>query len=249
MSDQTQPESLKDGDSDGAGAAGGVKIKGQGDVAVGGNIAGRDMVTTTTTTVGFSASAVQRLLLIVGALVFITAACFFTGGVVVGGALIEALNRPVEVSQSAADAMQAKLDVLQGLAPGTPFQASFSEAELNSYWQLVAGPQVGLTPGTGAVRLLDGNRIALAGQFAALSNLKAVAVVKPQLNSPGHPFQLDSAGIRVLSLGQTTLGWLPVPTSALEPAMGSVNNLFGSGLVFTSATVAGSNLTVSGVGH
>ena len=34
-------------------------------------------------------------------------------------------------------------------------------------------------PGSGAARLLDDNRLVLAGKFAALGNLKALAVVKP----------------------------------------------------------------------
>ncbi len=62
---------------------GGVNVEGGGDVTVGGDVAGRDVVKTTTTTtfVGFSPKDVQRLIIVVAAIVFATAACFFSGGV------------------------------------------------------------------------------------------------------------------------------------------------------------------------
>jgi hypothetical protein len=228
--------------------AGPVNFEAAGDVTVGGDVAGRDVVRTTTN-VGFSAAAVQRLLLIVGALVFVTAACFFAGGLLVGGALVVALNRPVEVSQGAALSMQTKLDALQSLSAGSVFQQTFTEAELNSYWALVAGPQVGLTPGTGAARLLSGNRVLLAGQFAALGHFKVLAVVKPQVNTPGRLFQVDSAAIQVVSLGNTSLGWLPVPAALLQPVMDGVVRLSGSSVELTGVSVSGPAVTVNGVGH
>jgi hypothetical protein len=225
-----------------------VDFEGSGSVTVGGDVAGRDIVKNTTN-VGFSADVVQRLLLIVGGLVFVTAACFFASGLAVGGAIVAVLGRPVAVSQSAALSMQASIDALRNLPAGTPFQQTFTEVELNSYWGLIAGPQVGLTPGTGAARLLSGNRVVLAGKFAALGNLKVLAVVEPRVNTLGQPFKIDSAAIRVVPLGDTSLGWLPVPTAVLQPVMDGVTKLLGSSVELTAASVSGSTLTVNGVGH
>ncbi len=226
----------------------GVNIGGSGNVTVGGDVAGGNIVKTTTQ-VGFSAAAVQRLLLIVGGLVFVTAACFFGGGLLVGGAIVAALNRPVEVSSEAASSMQVKINKLQTVQAEAPFQETFTEAELNSYWELVAGPQAGLTPGTGAARVLGDNKVVLAGKFAALGNFKVLAVVEPRVNTPGQLFQVDSAAIQVVPLGNTSLGWLPAPASAVQPVVDRVDKLFGSNVEFTGASVSGPTLTVNGVGR
>jgi hypothetical protein len=226
----------------------GVDLQGSGDITVGGDVAGRDVVRSTTH-VGFSAAAVQRLLLIVGGLVFVTAACFFGGGLLVGGAIVAVLGKPVAVLPSAAASMQASIDALRALPPGAPFEQTFTEVELNSYWELVAGPQIGLKPGSGAARLLGDRQLVLAGQFAALGNLKALAVVEPRVNTPGQLFRVDSAAIQVVPLGNTSLGWLPVPVGLLEPVMEGVNRLFGSKVELTSAAVSGPALTVNGIGH
>jgi hypothetical protein len=244
MSDQTQPHRPR---ADGP-ASGAVKIEGQGDVSVGGDVAGRDVVKTTTQ-IGFSATAVQRLVLSVGALVFITAACFFASGVATGAALL-ALAKSVNVSAQAADSMQAKLDALQALAPGETFQQTFTEEELNSYWQLVAGPAVGLTPGSGAVRLLPGHQILIAGTTGTTGGFRAAAIFEARLNSPAQAFKLDSAAVQILSLGSTRWGWAPVPVAALQPVTQNINHLFPPGLVFTSvmdSTESGQPaITVSG---
>ncbi len=228
--------------------SGGIAIEGSGDVSVRGDMAGRDIVRNVTT-VGFSAAAVQRLLLVVGGLVFVTAACFFAGGLVVGGTIVAVLNKPVEVSQSAADSMQASLAALQGLPAGTPFQQTFTEVQLNSYWALVAGPRVGLTPGTGAARLLGDNRVVLAGKFAALGNFKVLAVVEPRVNQPGQVIQVDSAAVQVVPVGNSSFGWLPVPTAVLRPVVGGVNNMFGSRVELQGVSSSGQALTVKGVGR
>ena len=228
--------------------SGGVNIGGSGNVTVGGDVAGGDIVKTTTQ-VGFSAAAVQRLLLIVGGLVFVTAACFFGGGLLVGGAIVAALNRPVEVSPEAASSMQTKINRLQAVEPGAPFHETFTEVELNSYWELVAGPQMGLTPGTGAARVLGNNRVVLSGKFASLGNFKVLAVVEPRVNTPGRLFQVDSAAIQLVPLGDTSLGWLPAPASAAQPVVDRVDKLFGSNVEFTGTSVSGPTLTVNGLGH
>jgi hypothetical protein len=216
--------------------AGGVEVKGRAEVSVGGDLAGRDVVKTATTNVGFSAAAVQRLVVTVGALVFVTAACFFTGGIIVGGAVIVALDRQVHVSVAAADSMQAKIDTLQALPAGQAFQQTFTEEEINSYWQLIAGPQVGLAPGTGVVRLLDDNKVLIAGRVSGLGNLMLAAVLVPQLNHPGQPFRLDQAAVQVLPLGATSFGWLPLPATLLQSSVEKVNQLFSPGLEFTAVT-------------
>ena len=226
----------------------GIAIEGSGDVSVRGDMAGRDIVRNVTT-VGFSATAVQRLLLVVGGLVFVTAACFFVGGLAVGGAIVAVLGHPVEVSQSAADSMQTSLNTLRALPAGTPFQQTFTEAELNSYWALVVGPRVGLTPGTGAARLLGDNRVVLAGKFAALGNFKVLAVVEPRVNQPGQLIQVDSAAIQVVPVGNTSFGWLPVPTSVLRPVVDGVNSMFGSQVELQGVSAVGQALTVKGVGR
>ncbi len=228
--------------------SGGIAIEGSGDVSVSGDMAGRDIVQNVTT-VGFSAAAVQRLLLVVGGLVFVTAACFFAGGLAVGGAIVAALNKPVEVSQSAADSMQASLNALRALPAGTPFQQTFTEAQLNSYWALVAGPQVGMTPGTGAARLLGDNRVVLAGKFAALGNFKVLTVVEPAVNQPGQLVQVDSAAVQVVPLGNSSLGWLPVPTAVLRPVADGVNRMFGSRVELQGVSTSGQGITVNGVGR
>ena len=226
----------------------GIAIEGSGDVTVRGDMAGRDIVRNVTT-VGFSATAVQRLLLVVGGLVFVTAACFFVGGLAVGGAIVAVLNHPVEVSQSAADSMQTSLNALRALPAGAPFQQTFTEAQLNSYWALVAGPQVGLTPGTGAARLLGDNRVVLAGKFAALGNFKVLAVVEPRVNQPGQLIQVDSAAVQVVPVGNTSFGWLPVPTAILRPVVDGVNNMLSSRVVLQGVSASGQALTVKGVGR
>jgi hypothetical protein len=171
------------------------------------------------------------------------------GGLAVGGAIVAVLSHPVEVSQSAANSMQASIETLRVLPAGTPFQATFTEAQLNSYWELVAGPQIGLTPGTGAARLLGDNRVVLAGKFAALGNFKVLAVVEPRVNQPGQLFQLDSAAVQVVPLGNTSFGWLPVPAAVLRPLVDRVNNLVGSSLELQGVSTSGSALTVNGVGR
>jgi hypothetical protein len=220
-----------------------------GNVTVEGNVAGHDVIQTTTN-VGYSAAAVQRLLLTVGGLVFVTAFCFFSAGVLVAGTVAAVIGRSVEVSQTAAQSMQASIDALSNLPAGTPFQQTFTEAELNSYWELVVGPQIGLKPGTGAARLLGGdNRLALAGQFAALGNFKVLAVVDPLVNVPGQLFKVDSAAIQVVPLGNTSLGWVPFPAAALQPMVDNVNKLAGARVDLTGVSVSGSELTVNGVGR
>jgi len=234
MSDQTQPHRPK---AEGEAPAG-VNIEGRAGVSVGGDVAGRDVVKTTTTQVGFSEAAVQRLVWSVGVLVFITATCFFAGGVAAGGIGI-ALARPVMVWPHAADSMQAKLDALQAMAPGDTFQATFTEEELNSYFQLVVGPQVGLAPGSGAVRLLPNHQVLVAGQSSLTGPTRLAAILEPRLNSPGQPFKLDSAAIQILPLGSSRWGWVPLPTAVLQPLVQQLNDLVPSGLEFSAVADAG----------
>src|SRR5690349_11353400 len=147
----------------------GVKIRSRRDVNVDGDLAGRDIVkntTTTTTNVGFSIDAVQRLVIAVGLMVFLTAACFFSGGVVVGGAALAALDKKVGSSLDAANSMQAKLDQIRALGPGTQFQFTFSEDEISSYLRFIAGPPMGVSDGK--VRLLEPGKLVMGGEASQL---------------------------------------------------------------------------------
>ena len=65
----------------------------------------------------------------------------------------------------------------------------------------------------------------------------------PHTNLPGQLFQVDSAAIQVLPLGDTSLGWRPVPAAAVQPVMDRVNNLFGSRVELTGASVSRAALT------
>lgn len=213
MSDSNSPADLSPEQAEGR--SGGVDIRG-GQTQVGHDLAGRDIVgrdVVTITQTGFSEAAVQRLVITVGVLVFVTAALFFAGGIVVGGVLVN-LNKPVGSSLTAASDMQAKLDVLGQLRPGQKFTASFSEDEISSYVQFVAGPQLGLN--NAKARLLgDSGRIALEGNYAGLGNAHIVSVIRLGFND--QPTQIESAAVQVLPTGNSAFGWVYVPPPLVQP--------------------------------
>jgi len=106
---------------------GGVNVEGGGDVTVGGDVAGRDVVKTTATTtiVGFSPKDVQRLIITVGVIVFVTAGIFFSGGLAVGFVALRELNRTVNaliavglVEQQEGDRVQEGDDGAAGIGAG-----------------------------------------------------------------------------------------------------------------------------------
>jgi hypothetical protein len=174
---------------------------------------------------GFSAAEVQRLIITVGVLVFVTAACFFSGGVVVGGAAIAALNKPVASSPAKADVMESKLQEMSNLPPGESFALSFTEDEISSYFRFKVAPQIGINDGK--IRLLDEpGQFVLGGQWQALGNLRVAATFR--LEAGDKPMQLESAAVQVLDVGNSTFGWVAVPTPLLQPLTDQINGMITS---------------------
>ena len=232
---------------------GGVNVEGGGDVTVGGDVAGRDVVKTTTTTtiVGFSPKDVQRLIIVVAAIVFATAACFFSGGVALGAGAFVALNRTVNSNnEAAADRFESYLAQLRALPPGQPFTLQFTEEEISSYFRLRLAPQIGVTDGK--VRLLDeSSQLLVTGQASDLGSLPFAATFELQ-DTPGAPLRLTSAAIRVLQLKDkngkiSSFGWMYVPTPLLQPLASNLNNLFSNVQLTGVAAPAPQTWTVSGV--
>ncbi len=211
--------------------SGGVNVEGGGDVNVGGDVAGRDVVKATTTNVGFGPKDVQRLIITVAVLVFVTAGCFFTGGLAVSGVAFAALQRPVTSTNVAAAARFASaLSDLHALPPGQPFILNFTEEEISSYFRLQLAPQNGVTDGK--VRLLDEpGKLVIGGQWSKLGNLRFAATFALP-DTPGVPLRLTAAAVQILSLGKWgesgTFGWVFVPTQLLQPLADNLNALFGN---------------------
>jgi hypothetical protein len=211
--------------------SGGVNVEGGGDVNVGGDVVGRDVVKTTTTNVGFGPKDVQRLVITVAVLVFVTAGCFFTGGLAVGGVAFVALQRPVTSDNvPAADRFESALSDLRALSPGQPFVLNFTEEEISSYFRLRFSPQSGVTDGK--VRLLaEPGQLVVGGRASDLGNLRFAATFGLQ-DTPGAPLHLTAAAVQILPLGtwgeSGAFGWVPVPTQLLQPLADRLNNLFGN---------------------
>ena len=232
---------------------GGVNVEGGGDVTVGGDVAGRDVVKTTTTTtiVGFSPKDVQRLIIVVAAIVFATAACFFSGGVALGAGAFVALNRTVNSNnEAAADRFESYLAQLRALPPGQPFTLQFTEEEISSYFRLRLAPQIGVTDGK--VRLLDeSSQLLVTGQASDLGSLPFAATFELR-DTSGAPLRLTSAAIRVLQLKDkngkiSSFGWMYVPTLVVQPLANNLNNLFGNVQLTDVAATGLHTWTVSGV--
>jgi hypothetical protein len=232
---------------------GGVNVEGGGDVTVGGDVAGRDVVKTTTTTtiVGFSPKDVQRLIITVGVIVFVTAGIFFSGGLAVGFVALRELNRTVNSDNPpAADRFESLLTQLRALPPGQPFTLEFTEEEISSYFRLRLAPQVGVTDGR--VRLLDqSSQLVVGGQASDLGGLPFAATFEWQ-DTPGAPLRLTSAAIQVLQLKDKDdknlpFGWVFVPTPLLQPLASNLNNLFGNVQLTDVAATAPQTWTLSGV--
>lgn len=232
---------------------GGVNVEGGGDVTVGGDVAGRDVVktTTTTTVVGFSSKDVQRLVLTVGVIVFITAGVFFSGGLAVGFVALRELNRTVTSDNPpAADRFESALAQLRALPPGQPFTLQFTEEEISSYFRLRLASQIGVADGR--VRLLDeSSQLVVGGQASDLGGLPFAATFELQ-DTPGAPLRLTSAAIQVLQLKDKDnknlpFGWVFVPTPLLQPLANNLNNLFSNVQLTGVAAPALHTWTVSGV--
>ena len=232
---------------------GGVNVEGGGDVSVGGDVTGRDVVKTTTTTtiVGFSPKDVQRLIITVGVIVFVTAGIFFSGGLAVGFVALRELNRTVESDNPpAADRFESALAQLHALSPGQLFTLKFTEEEISSYFRLSLAPQIGVTDGR--VRLLDkSSQLVVGGQASDWGNLPFAATFELQ-DTPGAPLRLTSAAIQVLQLKDKDnknlpFGWVFLPTPLLQPLASNLNNLFGNVQLTSVAAPAPQTWTVSGV--
>jgi hypothetical protein len=159
-------------------------------------------------------------------MVALTAACFFTGGVALGAGVISAINRPVNSTPDAAQSMQSKLQQIQNLPPGEQFQVTFTEAELSSYFRFVAAPQVGITDGK--VRLLPDSSLVVAGDVEQLGGRTAAATFELQ-DDPEKPLQMTGAALQVIDAGESSFGWIGVPTSTLGNLEEQVNNLVSAG--------------------
>ncbi|MBN1889724.1 MAG: hypothetical protein JW850_17135 [Thermoflexales bacterium] len=215
--------------------SGGVAIDGQqvsvghdvagGDIITAGrDVAGRDIVATTTTYTGMGAAEVQRLLITVGMLVFVTAACFFSGGVAVGGVAIAALNTPVPKSDEMAVAMSEKLERVADLSSGQSLELVFTEAELCSYVWRNIGPQIGLRDAE--TRLLGSGRFVVGGQWESLGNSRIAATF--HLQEGDTPIKLESAAMQLLPLGDSSFGWVPIPSLVLQPLEDRLNRELGN---------------------
>ncbi len=223
---------------------GSATLEAGGDVSIGGDVVGRDVVTTTTTTttgigtqtigsirVGWSEAAVMRLALIVGALVFVTAACFFSGGLAVGGLVFSAFrDRPLAPSPQQAEAFQGRLDELEGTQSGQGFLLTLDEAELNAYVYYTLGEQIGFLPETGGARLINdngANLIAIRGDYAPLGGRSVIATFA-LTETPGAPLQLMGASVRAFGGRDGGLGWVLVPNDWLRTIEIQANNLLGN---------------------
>src|SRR5690606_13777211 len=233
MADPREPWS-EDAQPPVAQRSGGIDVSG-GEVRVGRDVAGRDIVH-----IGYSPAFVQRLILLMGLLSFATALCVaFSGALFFGGAALIALSRPVQSSQTAAAEMQRKLLVLEQLPPGQPFALTFTEDEISSYMRFVVGPQIGLTDAR--VRLLEPGRFVVGGQWAGLGDLPIAVTLR--LSGGDTPLQAEGAAVRLLSVGDSTFGWVAVPLSLTQPFVDQFNEWF-----FREASLQ-SVTPVSGVGQ
>lgn len=212
--------------------SGGVDF--DGDVDVRGDVAGRDVVRHTV--VGYSPRAVQRLIITVGVLVFVTAACFFSGGILIGARVFAALDRlpvnasgqSVQSSPEAARDFQAKINTIQSLEPGQAFQFTFSEDELSSYIHFQIGADLGLRDGK--ARFIEPGLVAIGGQVQDLGNLNAVATFRVQEDAD-QPLRLESAAVQLVSIRNSSFGWVSVPAGLLAPLADRANGLLGEFVV------------------
>lgn len=249
MSDQPEPQLPGSVQS----TSGGVKV-GADDVAIGGDVAGRDIVKSTTvgddliqgnvtnvTNVGMSPQAVQRLLITVGMLVFVTAACFFAGGIFVGANVFTALNKPVGSSPDAAASFEQKINTVAQLQPGDTYQLRFTEDELSSYLKFVLGPQIGLS--NARARVLGDGQFVVYGRYDDLGGLPIMLVGSPQPGSD-QLFNVTQSSAQIVPIdsGQpntiSPVGWVPVPNALVQPLVDKALAPAGQRYTFTNVSVA-----------
>lgn len=227
---------------------GGVSLTSSGDVSVGGDVAGRDVIRSTTQ-IGFSEKAVQRLLITVGVMVFATAACFFSGGVVVGAVAFNAFDRPVDSSSEAAQRMQNRVQFIQQLPAGTEFDLGFTEEELSSWVRFTIGEQIGFAPGTGRARILSADQLAIEGRLVEAGNVLVRATLR-LTRDPERPAKFEAVAVQVLDTN-SQFGWVAVPTAVVQPLETRLADLLGGVRLTSTAqlpeTPQGPALVVSGV--
>lgn len=223
MTDRPEPSPDQPGSTTTTNVSGGVNVEAD-HVNVGGDVVAHDKVTY----VGMSPQAVQRLVITVGVLVFATAACFFVGGVVIGSRAIAALNRPVDSSPQAAADFQQGLKEIAALPSGQSAVWSFGEEDLSSYIRFVLGPQIGLS--NGRARILPDGQIVFYGRWSGFLNLPVMAISSVQTNSD-QLFKVESAMVSVNPFVDPTtvsgFGWVPLPSSVLQPIADQIGNAIG----------------------
>jgi hypothetical protein len=209
--------------------SGGVNVQPAGDARVGGDVVGRDKImqtTTTVTNVGMAPEAVRRLVISVAVLVIVTAVCFFSGGIVVGFAALQAFQRPLPSTPGAAQDFQSSLnDKVLSKQPGEPFQWSYTETELNSYMQLILGPQIGFD---GGARFLSSDEVAFQGNWSGMLGLPVTIVTRMETNSP-QVYHAVSAAVQILPFPNSNFGWVALPTSTVQPLVDAINQNIGAG--------------------
>jgi hypothetical protein len=207
----------------------GVNLDTGGDVNVGGDVAGRDVIRTTTH-IGFDAKTVQKLLITVGAMVFVTALVFFSAGIVLGATVFNALDKQVGSSETNAAIMSAKIGELRALPPGQPFALQFSEDELSSYVKFNLSEDLGFAPETGRARFLEQpGQLVVTGRSQALNNLSVLATLKWE----GETLRIADASVQALDTG-SPFGWVWVPGAVLQPLNDTLNTLVLDNAIITN---------------
>ena len=231
--------------------SGGIDV--EGDITVGGDVAGRDVVKPVTV-VGYSAQAVQRLVITVGALVFATAACFFSGGVVLGAGVIARLDDPpvnangqsVNSSEDAAAILEAKLAAVDRLPAGQAFRLEFSEDELSSWVRFRASEELGLADGKARFLGASG-QVVVGGQLRSLGNLSIAVKFSLQPHSD-RPLRLESAAVKLIPIAGA-LGWMAAPNFLFTAFADQLNAQLGRGYSVSDLAPAAAQWTVFGLGE
>lgn len=222
--------------------SGGIDV--DGDANIGGDVAGRDIVKSTT--VGYSAGAVQRLLIVVGAMIFAATALAFILGFFVASRFAADLQRPVASSPQLAASLDAKLLEAQQAAPGETRNLSISEAELNS---LVQRDSADFGLSNAEARFVEPGLVAIGGNLDSLGGLEVAATFRLQENS-AQIAALETAGVRLLPIQGSALGWAAVPNFAVAQLADRVNQKLGSGYTITGIQGSGADqwwtMTVQG---
>lgn len=213
------------------------------DAVITGDVAGRDVVKSETT-IGFSAKAVQRLIITVGALVFAATALAFILGFFVASRIVPDLQKPVASSPELAASLDAKLQEAQDAAPGETRDLEISEEELNSFVNREGG-DFGLT--NAKARFVEPGLVAIGGNLDSLGGLEVAATFRLQEDA-SRIVELESAGVRLLSIQGSALGWAALPNFAVAGFADRVNQKLGSGYTITRVWGSASdwNVTIQG---